>query len=109
MSRHSAPEKDMPSLEISFDVKDPNRIELPNHLLRSGGNYLVEVRDGDIYVWGNADGLRYLAEAFARLAVGGYARTLHVHLPADSRLIGQPINAQESPQLVLFAASEVPA
>ncbi len=98
----------MPSLEIKFDVKDPNQIDLPNQLLRTGGNYLVEVKDGDFYVWGNSAGLRYLAEVFARLAVGGYTKTLHVHLPADSKLVGQPEKAHEGPELVLFAASDVP-
>lgn len=98
----------MPKHEIRFEVKDQNQIELPAHLLRDGGSYSIEVRDGDLYVWGNRDGLLYIGEALVRLAIGGYTKTLHVHLPMDSSVAGDPIKSGESPALVLFAASEMP-
>ena len=96
----------MARIEIDFKVTDPNRIELPDRLLRDGGSYRIELRDGDVYVWGNQDGLRYLAEVLARLAVGGYAKTLHVHLPADSKQVGHPERAGEGPELIVFAADD---
>lgn len=96
----------MPKFEITFDVPNSSVIALPDQLLVRGGRYSVESRDGDIYVWGNSDGLRYLAEVLAQLAVGGYTKTLHVHLPLDSAHAAQPESGGAHASLVIFAADD---
>lgn len=92
----------MPSHRFSWVVSDPSQMELPSHLLENG-RYVVEVRDGDVYVFGNRDGLLYLAEVIARCALGGYAEGFHIHLPMDSR--AEPGEAAD--EIAVFAASEV--
>jgi hypothetical protein len=93
----------MPGYTVSFEVRSPTEIELPQHLLSSGGKYGAEIRDGDIYVHGNAQGLLYLAEVLIRCATGGFAETLHVHLP-----LAYPMqdDSTERPgdEMVVFAA-----
>lgn len=92
----------MPEHTIKFDVTDRNTMHLPSNLLREGGRYRVEVRDGDVYVSGNKDGLLYLAEVLVRSAIGGFTETFHVHLPQDSTS-GPPTGKGIRPELVIFA------
>lgn len=91
----------MPQHRFSWVVKDPSEIDLPSHLLENG-TYKIEVRDGDVYVFGNRDGLLYLAEVIARCALGGYTEGFHVHLPFDSD--AGPGEAED--EIAIFAASE---
>jgi len=77
---------------------------LPYKLLANGGRYAVQIRDGDVYISGNTDGLLYLAEVLVRCATGGYVDSFHVHLPFDSA--ADPPTGEVRPELVIFAASE---
>jgi hypothetical protein len=72
--------------------------------MANGGRYAVQIRDGDVYISGNTDGLLYLAEVLVRCATGGYVDSFHVHLPFDSA--ADPPTGEVRPELVIFAASE---
>lgn len=92
----------MPEYTVKFDSTDRNTMHLPFQLLTQGGRYLVEVRDGDIYVSGNTDGLLYLAEVLIQCATGDFVETFHVHLPLDSTA-GPPNPDEVRSDLVIFA------
>jgi hypothetical protein len=77
---------------------------LPQELLSSGGKYQIEIRDGDIYVVGNTNGLLYLAEVLIRCAKGKLVESTHVHLPLDS--VHETLTTDIQPELVVFAATE---
>lgn len=87
---------------MKFDPPDRNTMHLPVQLLRDGGRYLVQVRDGDVYVSGNKNGLLYLAEVLVQAAVGEFSETFHVHLPLDSAA-GPPSPVEARSELVVFA------
>src|SRR5688572_5965670 len=62
----------MPEYTVRFDAPVDNRtLRLPHELLEAGGRYKVDLRDGDVYLSGNANGLLYLSEVLIRLAKGG--------------------------------------
>jgi hypothetical protein len=89
----------MPEHCFSFQVTDPNLLDFPTHLMQQG-RYSIEVRDGDVFVYGNRDGLLYLAEVIARCAIGDFARGFHVHLPLESGTApGEPKD-----EIAIFAA-----
>jgi len=95
----------MTEYTVKFETSpDARTMMLPHQLLANGGRYAVQVRDGDVYISGNANGLLYLAEVLVRCAKGGYATSFHVHLPFDSE--AGPPTGEIRPELVLFAASE---
>ena len=94
----------MASYETNFDVADSKTIELPQHLLATGGKYTVDVADGGVTIWGNELGLLYLAEVLIRCAKGGYVPTLHVHLPLDTSMSSGGPNVTAEPELTVFAA-----
>lgn len=94
----------MPEYTVKFETPaDARTMRLPHELLSDGGHYAVQVRDGDVYVSGNTNGLLYLAEVLVQCAMGGYVDSFHVHLPFDSGA-GPPTGVR--PELVFFAASE---
>jgi len=94
----------VPTHTISFEVADPSIIELPQHLLREGGRYSVEVGAGDVTIWGNAQGLLYLAEVLVRCALGEHTLGLHVHLPQDASVMHEGPATSIQPELTVFAA-----
>ncbi len=94
----------MPTYTIDFCVPEPSTIELPQHLLRDGGKYAVEVKDGDVTIWGNSAGLLYLAEVIVRCAIGGHPSTLHVHLPQDGSVARKGPTVGIQPELTIFAS-----
>ena len=82
----------MPEHIIRFDVKEPATIELPNRRF-AGGHYRVQVdSDGGVDVFGDRDGLLYLAEVLARCALGGYKPGFHVHLPTRGVASGPDVS-----------------
>ncbi len=90
----------MPTHQIAFEVPDPEIMELPSEFMRRGGRYQIRVENGDVSIFGNRDGLLYLAEILARCALGGYVEGFHVHVPAKSDLSPPAVG----PELVVFAA-----
>ncbi len=90
----------MPTHRISFEVSNPKVIELPAHRLRNGGRYSVEARDGDLYVFGNKEGLLYLSDLLAMLALGDYEKGFHVHIPAQGSLAA----GETGDEIVMFGA-----
>ena len=54
-------------------------------------------------MFGNRNGLLYLANVLAMAALGGYKRGFHVHLPFDSS--SGPGEAKS--EIAIFAAAEV--
>jgi hypothetical protein len=92
----------MPDYRVAFDVRKQNAIDLPAELL-TDGQYRVECEnDGSVNVFGNKDGLLYLANVLIRCALGGYESGFHVHLPLDSSASGP--NIDSSPELTIYAA-----
>jgi hypothetical protein len=96
----------MPEHTIRFDTLDSRTMKLPHELLRDGGRYVVELRDGDIYLSGNTAGLLYLAEILIQCAKGGFDPSFHVHLPLDSKDSGPPGQRSSDDSLVIFAAGD---
>lgn len=95
----------MPEYTVEFETSpDARTMTLPHKLLASGGRYTVQIRDRDVYISGNTDGLLYLAEVLVRCAKGEYVDSFHVHLPFDSE--AGPPTGEIHPELVVFAASE---
>jgi hypothetical protein len=91
----------MPEYCVAFEVKRPNRLDLPAELLERG-HYRVEAdRDGSVTFFGNQDGLLYLANVLVRCALGGYTPDFHVHLPVDSSVQGPNIDLK--PELTIYA------
>lgn len=76
-------------------------MSLPYELLAAGGKYCVEVRDGDVYVWGNKEGLLYLGDLIIRSAIGNLAEGVHTHIPLDS---SEKSKVEPSAELLVFAA-----
>lgn len=96
----------MPSHQINFAVPRSDTIEFPSHLLAKGRYKLVVSADDSVEIEGNRDGLLYLAEVFARFALGGYQSGFHAHLPLDSEYGGPNVNNR--PELtVTFVADRV--
>jgi hypothetical protein len=93
----------MPQHTVRFEMKNPRSLALPHQLLDEGGKYKVEVRDGDVYVWGNRNGLLYLGEVLIRCAIGGLVDTFHVHIPQNS---SQSTAEEAQDELLVFAADE---
>ena len=89
---------------IDVDTSDPSTIELPQRLLQQGGRYSVEVKDGDVTIWGNSLGLLYLGEVLIRAALGGHPPTLHVHIPQDGSVLRRGPSTTVEPELTVFAA-----
>ncbi len=91
----------MPDYRVAFDVRRPNAIDLPAELLRDG-KYRVECEsDGSVNLFGNKDGLLYLANVLIRCALGGYQSGFHVHVPLNSSVSGP--NVDSSPDLTIYA------
>lgn len=91
----------MPEYQVAFEVRKPGWIDLPAELL-TDGHYRVECeRNGSVNVFGNKDGLLYLANVLIRCALGGYESGFHVHLPMDSSEGGPNIDCK--PELTIFA------
>ena len=93
----------MPQHTVQFEIKSPRSLTVPHELLEEGGKYKLEIRDGDVYVWGNKNGLLYLGEVLIRCAIGGLIDTFHVHLPQDS---SQSTAEEAKDELLVFAADE---
>lgn len=92
----------MPEYTVAFEVEKPNRIHLPAELLADDGQYRVECEtDGSVNVFGNKNGLLYVANVLIRCALGEYEPGFHVHLPLDSSMAGPNINA--SPELTIYS------
>lgn len=92
----------MPTHSIDFEVRRPDTIDLPVHLLESGKYEVVVDKAGGVEISGNRNGLLYLAEVLVRCAIGSYDPGFHVHLPLSSRTLGPNIDAR--PELTLFGA-----
>jgi len=91
----------MPEYRVAFDVRKANAIDLPAELL-TDGQYRVECEsDGSVNVFGNKDGLLYLANVLVRCALSGYEPGFHVHLPMDSSVSGPNVDAK--PELTIYA------
>lgn len=93
----------MPEYTVRFETKDPRSLVLPHELLDAGGRYKVEIRDGDVYVWGNRNGLLYLGEVLIRCAIGDLVDTFHVHIPQDS---SESTVEEVNDELLVFGADE---
>lgn len=93
----------MPQQTVQFEIKNPRSLALPHELLDGGGRYKLEVRDGDVNVWGNRNGLLYLGQVLIRCAIGGLVDTFHVHIPQDS---SQSKAEEAKDELLVFAADE---
>ncbi len=91
----------MPSYSITFDVRRPDTIEFPAHLLQSGRYELRVGEGGGVELTGNRDGLLYLAEVLVRFAIGGYVSDFHAHLPLNSDEGGP--NVDSRPELTIYA------
>jgi hypothetical protein len=97
----------MPAYTVSFVTRRQDSMELPAHLIHSGGEYRVEPGPGGgIAILGNRDGLLYLAEVLIRAAIGEYDQEFHLHLPLDSRREGP--NTDARPELTIYAAQKRP-
>ena len=89
---------------VRFDAAKHNTISHPRELLSSGGRYRVDVlADGSIDVYGNRDGLLYLANILVQCAVAGLDPGCHVHLRLDSVDDTGP-NQTCAPEPTLYAA-----
>lgn len=92
---------------VRFSVISKTEVSLPDNLLRAGGKYAIEHKDGDIIVWGNTQGLLYLAEVFVRMAKGSYNEGVHVHLKASTLSTdGDLKEASVKPEVIVFAATD---
>ncbi len=60
---------------------------------------------GGVNLFGNRDGLLYVANVLIRCALGGYTTGFHVHLPMDSSVSGPNIDA--SPEFTVYAPGVV--
>jgi len=92
----------MPQYQLAFDVKKSNTIELPAELLALGHYRLECESDGSINLYGNRDGLLYVANVLIRCALGGYDPGFHVHLPTDSSADGPNIDLK--PEFTIYAS-----
>jgi|HubBroStandDraft_2_1064218.scaffolds.fasta_scaffold2433971_1 hypothetical protein len=91
----------MPEYRVAFEVEKANTIHLPAELL-ADGHYRVECEsDGSVNVFGNKNGLLYIANVLIRCALGGYEPGFHVHLPLDSSVKGPNVNA--SPEFTIYS------
>ncbi len=98
----------MPEYTISFEVKEANTIELPNQRY-AAGRYRVEADEkGGVDVFGNREGLLYLAEVLVRCALGDHKAGFHVHIPRKGVVslvyLENPNSPSTQPQLVWMAS-----
>jgi hypothetical protein len=92
----------MPEYRVAFDVRKANVIDLPAELLTHGHYRLECERDGSVNLFGNRDGLLYVANVLIRCALGRYDAGFHVHLPMDSSASGPNIDLK--PELTIYAS-----
>lgn len=93
----------MPEHTISFEMKKADTIELPNRRY-AGGQYRVEAdAGGGVDIFGNREGLLYLAEVLVRCALGEHKPGFHVHLPRRGVAGGPDVSGD--PELTVYSAS----
>lgn len=93
----------MTDFVISFDSGSPDTIELPNHRY-AAGKYRIDVdAAGGVDVFGDRDGLLYLAEVIVRCALGSHSAGFHVHLPKDGVASGPDTTG--APELTIYSAA----
>ena len=93
----------MPEHTINFEVKAANTIELPNRRYAAGRYRVHTEPDGSVDIFGNREGLLYLAEILVRCALGGHTSGCHVHLPR--RGVAAKPDVSGEPELTVYSAS----
>lgn len=93
----------MPEHRIDFEVRDATTVELPNRRYAEGKYRFSVDEGGGVQVFGNRDGLLYLADVFARLALGQYPPGLHVHLPDAGVAHGPDLSGR--PEITVYSAA----
>jgi hypothetical protein len=92
----------MPKYCVTFEVTDPGRFDMPVGEFENGCYEVIVNPDGGVDVFGNRQGLLYLAEVLTRCAIGGFEPGVHVHL--QTRGLANGPNLDGSPELTIFAA-----
>lgn len=91
---------------VQFEEEGPDVVRLPLRRFVDGVYKVVADRDGGVEVFGNRDGLLFLAEVIVRCAMGGFSDGFHVHLPREG--VAQQPDTSGGAELTVYAAGTPP-
>lgn len=78
-------------------------VKLPSRRFSSGTYRIITDSAGGVDVFGNRDGLLYLAEVIVRCALGNHSDGFHVHLPNAG--VSQQPDVSGEPELTIYSAA----